>query len=128
TLHSRAYEEYHSNSIPGAISVPGAELVYRYNELVPSSDTFVVVNCGGRTRSIIGAQSLIDAGVPNRVVSLKDGTMAWHLAGFDVLAGATGRAPEASAEGIAAAQARAGAGAGGYGLAGIGHATVPGRP
>jgi rhodanese-related sulfurtransferase len=104
---SRSYEEYHSNSIPGAISVPGAELVYRFSEMVPSSDTFVVVNCGGRTRSIIGAQSLIDAGVPNRVVSLKDGTMAWHLAGFDVLAGATGRAPEVSAPSIAAAQERA---------------------
>src|SRR5262245_18501693 len=79
---SRSYEEYHSNSIPGAISVPGSELVYRFKELVPSQDTFVVVNCRGRTRSIIGAQSLIDAGVPNRVVSLKDGTMAWHLAGL----------------------------------------------
>ena len=55
---SRSYEEYHSNTIPGAISVPGAELVYRFRELVPSPDTFVVVNCGGRTRSIIGAQSL----------------------------------------------------------------------
>ena len=55
---SRSYEEYHSNTIPGAISVPGAELVYRFRELVPSQDTFVVVNCGGRTRSIIGAQSL----------------------------------------------------------------------
>ena len=96
---SRSYEEYHSNSIPGAISVPGAELVYRFTEMVPSADTFVVVNCGGRTRSIIGAQSLIDAGVPNRVVSLKDGTMAWHLAGLGVVAGATGRAPEVSAEG-----------------------------
>ena len=73
---SRSYDEYHSNTIPGAVSVPGAELVYRFRELVPSPDTFVVVNCGGRTRSIIGAQSLIDAGVPNRVVSLKDGTMA----------------------------------------------------
>jgi hypothetical protein len=52
------------------------------------------LNCGGRTRSIIGAQSLIDAGVPNRVVSLKDGTMARHLAGLGLLAGATGRAPE----------------------------------
>ncbi|TMJ56459.1 MAG: thiosulfate sulfurtransferase [Alphaproteobacteria bacterium] len=113
---SRSYEEYHSNSIPGAISVPGAELVYRYNELVPSSDTFVVVNCGGRTRSIIGAQSLIDAGVPNRVVSLKDGTMAWHLAGFDVLAGATGRAPEVSAQSVAAAQQRADAVARRYGV------------
>ena len=87
---SRSYEEYHSNTIPGAISVPGAELVYRFDEMVPSPDTFVVVNCGGRTRSIIGAQSLIDAGVPNRVVSLKDGTMAWHLAGLGVVAGAAG--------------------------------------
>jgi len=113
---SRSYEEYHSNSIPGAISVPGAELVYRFNELVPSPDTFVVVNCGGRTRSIIGAQSLIDAGVPNRVVSLKDGTMAWHLAGLGVVAGATGRAPEVSAEGVAAARQRAEAVARRYGM------------
>src|SRR5437773_2313717 len=87
---SQSYEEYHSNSIPGAISVPGAELVYRYNELVPSPETFVVVNCGGRTRSIIGAQSLIDAALTNRVGSLKDRTLAWHLAGLDVLAGAIG--------------------------------------
>jgi rhodanese-related sulfurtransferase len=104
---SRSYEEYHSNSIPGAISVPGAELVYRFHQLVPSPDTFVVVNCGGRTRSIIGAQALIDAGVPNRVVSLKDGTMAWHLAGLDVVNGATDRAPEVSAEGVATARQRA---------------------
>ena len=121
---SRSYEEYHSNSIPGAVSVPGAELVYRYNELVPSPDTFVVVNCGGRTRSIIGAQSLIDAGVPNRVVSLKDGTMAWHLAGFDVLAGATGRAPEVSTAGITAARQRADAVARRYGVPVIDRATL----
>jgi rhodanese-related sulfurtransferase len=113
---SRSYEEYHSNTIPGAISVPGAELVYRFRELAPSPDTFVVVNCGGRTRSIIGAQSLIDAGVPNRVVSLKDGTMAWHLAGLGVVAGATGRAPEVSAEGVAAARERAEAVARRYGV------------
>ena len=113
---SRSYEEYHSNTIPGAISVPGAELVYRFRELVPSPDTFVVVNCGGRTRSIIGAQSLIDAGVPNRVVSLKDGTMAWHLAGLGVASGATGRAPEVSAEGVAAARQRAEAVARRYGV------------
>src|SRR6516162_7671786 len=121
---SRSYEEYHSNSIPGAISVPGAELVYRFNELVSSSDTFVVVNCGGRTRSIIGAQSLIDAGVPNRVVSLKDGTMAWHLAGLGVASGATGRAPEVSAEGVAAAQQRADAVARRYGVPVIDRATL----
>ena len=121
---SRSYEEYHSNTIPGAISVPGAELVYRFHELVPSPDTFVVVNCGGRTRSIIGAQSLIDAGVPNRVVSLKDGTMAWHLGGFEVVSGATGRAPEVSAEGVAAARQRAEAVGRRYGVPFIDRATL----
>jgi rhodanese-related sulfurtransferase len=121
---SRSYEEYHSNSIPGAISVPGAELVYRFEEVVRSPDTFVVVNCGGRTRSIIGAQSLIDAGVPNRVVSLKDGTMAWHLAGLGVVAGAVARAPEVSAQSIAAARQRADAVAQRYGVPVIDHATL----
>ncbi|HEY1261041.1 MAG TPA: rhodanese-like domain-containing protein [Stellaceae bacterium] len=121
---SRSYEEYHSNSIPGAVSVPGAELVYRFNELVPSPETFVVVNCGGRTRSIIGAQSLIDAGVPNRVVSLKDGTMAWHLAGLGVVNGADRRAPAVSADGVAAARARADAVARRYGVPVIDTATL----
>jgi rhodanese-related sulfurtransferase len=121
---SRSYEEYHSNTIPGAISVPGAELVYRFNQLVPSSNTFVVVNCGGRTRSIIGAQSLIDAGVPNRVVSLKDGTMAWHLAGLGVIAGATARAPEVSAETVATARERAEAVARRYGVPVIDRTTL----
>ena len=121
---SRSYEEYHSNSIPGAISVPGAELVYRFGELVASPDTFVVVNCGGRTRSIIGAQSLIDAGVPNRVVSLKDGTMAWHLAGLGVVNGAESRAPEVSAACIAAARERAAAVARRYGVPVIDRATL----
>jgi rhodanese-related sulfurtransferase len=73
---SRSYEEYHSNSIPGAISVPGAELVYRFTDLTPSPHTTVIVNCGGRTRSIIGAQSLLNAGFPNRIVSLQNGTQA----------------------------------------------------
>jgi rhodanese-related sulfurtransferase len=93
---SRSFAEYHTNSIPTAISVPGAELVYRFRDLVPSSSTLVIVNCGGRTRSIIGAQSLINAGIPNKVVSLKDGTMAWHLAGFQVTQGADRRPPEVS--------------------------------
>jgi rhodanese-related sulfurtransferase len=67
----------------------------------------VVVNCGGRTRSIIGAQSLINAGVPNKVVSMKNGTQAWHLAGFEVRKGSTASAPQVSAGGRAAAKAAA---------------------
>jgi rhodanese-related sulfurtransferase len=100
---SRSYEEYNNNSIPTAISVPGAELVYRFTDLTPSSDTMVIVNCGGRTRGIIGAQSLINAGFKNKIVSLKDGTMAWHLAGFDVVNGATKRPPDVSDKGYDAA-------------------------
>ena len=101
---SRSYEEYHRNSIPGAISVPGAELVYRFTDLTPSPDTMVIVNCGGRTRSIIGAQALINAGFPNQIVSLQNGTQAWHLAGYEVIDGATRQPPEVSAAGLKAAQ------------------------
>src|ERR1700733_13007778 len=73
---SRSYEEYHNNSIPTAISVPGAELVYRFADLMPSPDTMVIVNCGGRTRSIIGAQSLINAGGGHKAGWLTDGPLA----------------------------------------------------
>ena len=80
-LDSRPMSEYRVMNIPGAIDCPGAELVYRLGEVAPDPETLVVVNCAGRTRSIIGAQSLINAGVPNRVVALENGTMGWHLAG-----------------------------------------------
>ena len=106
---TRTYEEFHGNSIPGAVSVPGAELVYRFADLMPSPDTMVVVNCGGRTRSIIGAQALINAGVPNKVVSLKNGTQDWHLYGYDVVEGATRRHPEITPAGLERARAAAAA-------------------
>ncbi len=61
-LDSRPFDEYARVSIPTAINVPGAELVLRARDIAPSPDTLVVVNCAGRTRSIIGAQSLINAG------------------------------------------------------------------
>jgi rhodanese-related sulfurtransferase len=88
-LDSRPFEEYHRMNIPGGIDVPGAELAYRVHDLAPDPDTLVVVNCAGRTRSIIGCQSLRNAGIPNKVVALKDGTMGWELAGYDCERGAT---------------------------------------
>ena len=121
---SRSYEEYHGNSIPTAISVPGAELVYRFADMVASKATTVVVNCGGRTRSIVGAQSLINAGVPNKVVSLKNGTQAWHLSGFEVLKGATARPPQVSVQGHAAARAAAQRVAGQFDIPCIDEATL----
>jgi rhodanese-related sulfurtransferase len=72
---SRSYEEYHNNSIPTATSVPGAELVYRFIDMVPTPDTMVIVNCGGRTRSIIGAQALRTPASATRLCRLR--TARW---------------------------------------------------
>jgi rhodanese-related sulfurtransferase len=83
-LDSRTVEEFNRFHVPGAVTCPGAELVYRFADLVPDPDTLVVVSCAGRTRSIIGAQSLINAGVPNKVVSLQGGTQGWRLAGLEL--------------------------------------------
>ncbi|HET7159555.1 MAG TPA: rhodanese-like domain-containing protein [Burkholderiales bacterium] len=100
-LDSRPIDEYRRNSIPGAIDCPSAELVYRTHDLLRSPDTTVVVNCGGRTRSIIGAQALINAGLKNPVFALKDGTQGWHLAGYTLDHGRTDEAPMPSAAGAA---------------------------
>jgi rhodanese-related sulfurtransferase len=97
-LDSRPFDEYSRVSIPTATNVPGAELVLRAREIAPSPDTTVVVNCAGRTRSIIGAQSLINAGLPNKVVALRNGTMGWSLAGFNCESGENRRAPAVSAK------------------------------
>lgn len=83
-LDSRPWGEYRRMSIPTGIDCPGAELAYRVHDMVADPETTIVVNCAGRTRSIIGAQSLINAGVSNRVVALRNGTMGWALAGFDL--------------------------------------------
>ena len=88
-LDSRPLPEFTNMSIPGGVDCPGAELVYRVKDFVTRPETLVVVNCAGRTRSIIGAQSLINAGLPNKVMALKNGTMGWHLAGLKVSRGET---------------------------------------
>ena len=92
-VDARRFEEYATMSIPTATSVPGAELALRVRALAPDPGTTVVVNCAGRTRSIIGAQSLINAGLPNRVVALRNGTIGWTLAGLDLEHGQARRAP-----------------------------------
>ncbi|HFJ9774254.1 TPA: rhodanese-like domain-containing protein, partial [Raoultella ornithinolytica] len=81
-VDARRFDEYQTMSIPGGISVPGGELALRIDGLVDSPQTPIVVNCAGRTRSIIGAQSLINAGVSNPVYALRNGTIGWTLAGL----------------------------------------------
>ena len=80
----RRFDEYQTMSIPTGISVPGAELVLRVPEIAPNPKTKVIVNCAGRTRSIIGTQSLINAGIPNEVNALRNGTIGWTLAGQEL--------------------------------------------
>jgi rhodanese-related sulfurtransferase len=93
-LDSRPMDEFHSMSIPTGINVPGGELAYRIADLVPNPATTIVINCAGRTRSIMGAESLRRAGIPNKVVALRNGTMGWQLAGLDVARGVSQRYPE----------------------------------
>ena len=106
-LDARRYDEYNTMSIPSGISVPGAELVLRVRELAPDPETTVIVNCAGRTRSIIGTQSLINAGIPNPVAGLRNGTIGWTLAGLTLDKGATRRYAESSPEVRRTAQADA---------------------
>lgn len=91
-LDARRFEEYATMSIPGGISAPGAELVLRARAAAPDPDTTIIVNCAGRTRSIIGTQSLINAGLPNRIFALRNGTIGWTLAGQALDTGAQRRA------------------------------------
>ena len=106
-LDSRPMDEFQVMNIPDGVDCPGAELTARVHDIAPDPDTLVVVNCAGRTRSIIGAQSLINACIPNKVVALKNGTMGWHLAGFELERGQTRMAPPPSAAAITKAKASA---------------------
>lgn len=95
-LDTRPLPEYRHIAIPGGRPAPGAELLYRVFDQIPSPTTQIVVNCAGRTRAIIGAQALINAGVPNPVVSLENGTSAWMFAGFEPVRGAANLIAEPS--------------------------------
>ena len=81
-LDMRTPEEYSRFCIPGGMNIPGGDLVLWAGELRGSS-TPVVVNCAGRTRSIIGTAALQRLGLTN-ARALKNGTMGWVLAGFEL--------------------------------------------
>src|SRR4030095_5457484 len=93
-VDGRPFSEYQKMNIPGGICCPNAELPYRIGEIVKNPDTKIIVNCAGRTRSIIGAQTLINFGVANPVYALENGTQGWVLADFQLERGATRRYPE----------------------------------
>jgi len=91
-LDGRPWEEFHAQSIPGATSCPNGELIYRIQSLVDDDQTEVVINCAGRTRSIIGCEMLRQYGIKNPVYALRNGTMGWRLSGREINKGARQRA------------------------------------
>ena len=109
-LDTRTPEEYRRFCIPGGRSLPGGELALRITDVTADldPDTTVVINCAGRTRSIIGTRILQRMGLDREVVGLKNGTSGWVLAGYELESGADrDQLPGVSDAGRAAAEAYA---------------------
>ncbi len=123
-LDVRRFEEFRTMSIPKGLNVPNAELTLRVFDLVPSPDTLVIVNCAGRTRSIIGTQTLINAGLPNRVAALRNGTIGWTLEGYGLESGQTRTFPSGAPSSAARAKAAASRWAARVGVRAIDRATL----
>jgi rhodanese-related sulfurtransferase len=93
-LDGRPFAEYKKMSIPTAVCCPNGELALRIDEIAPDPETTIVINCAGRTRSIIGAQTLINLGIPNKVLALENGTQGWYLQDLVLDHGQTRKYPE----------------------------------
>lgn len=123
-LDGRRFEEFNVMSLPRGRSVPNGELALRVHDIAPSAETTIVVNCAGRTRSIIGTQTLVNLGLPNRVLALRNGTIGWTLAGQQLEHGATETFGPTSPEGHARAREAAEAYAAKAGVRVIGTETL----
>ena len=94
-LDGRTLAEFRKMNVPGARACPNGELGLRIGDFTPDDTTLIVINCAGRTRSIIGAQTLAHLGVANPILALENGTQGWELAGYDLQVGADpGELPE----------------------------------
>jgi rhodanese-related sulfurtransferase len=101
-LDGRTVDEHHKMTIPGSVACPNGELPYRINDVLEQAavdaNTPVVINCAGRTRSILGAQTLRNLQLPNPVLALENGTQGWTLAGLALEHGSLARYPEQAAD------------------------------
>jgi rhodanese-related sulfurtransferase len=82
----RTEEEYLRGHVPGAVNVPGGQLLFEVPGLLRNEDSLVVVSCAGRTRGILGTQLLREAGL-RKVCALQNGAMGWRLAGYELAVG-----------------------------------------
>ena len=106
-VDARRFDEYRTMTIPGSISVPGAELALRLPEMLRNANTKVIVHCAGRTRSLVGTQSLINFGLPNEVCALRNGTIGWTLARQKLELGQSRRHPQGGGAAVAASAQKA---------------------
>ena len=104
-VDARRFDEYQTMTIPGSISVPGAELALRVPGMAPNANTTIIVHCAGRTRSLVGTQSLINFGLPNKVHALRNGTIGWTLARQKLALGQSRKYPENAGPAAVAASA-----------------------
>lgn len=96
-VDTRTAEEYARAHLPGAYSVPGGQLPLAIHALAPDPATPILTHCAGRTRSILGAQTLRRLGYRN-VFALENGTMAWQMAGLPLEQGMVRPAPAPPSE------------------------------
>lgn len=107
-VDGRPFSEYQKMTIPGSTCCPNAELPYRIPTMVTDPGAKIVVNCAGRTRSIIGAQTLINFGIPNPVFALENGTQGWYLSDLQLERGSGRKYPDhVNKEALPAQQAAA---------------------
>src|SRR5215475_6822165 len=106
-IDSRPRREYQAGNIPGSIDAPAGQMLRCFDDLVRQPTTKVVVNCMSRTRGILGAASLVAAGVPNEVYALRNGTRGWLLEGLTLERGATRFSPAPSPQACQRARERA---------------------
>jgi hydroxyacylglutathione hydrolase len=78
-LDVREPAEYAAGHVPGAVSLPQAELALHLSEVPRDRDVLVV--CEGGTRSVRAARFLHQVGF-SRVTNLSGGTSAWRQAGY----------------------------------------------
>lgn len=99
----RTLREHRNARIPGAWYAGSFDVALAAADLAGTGRK-VVCHCAGRTRSIIGAQTLREFGVEN-ACALKDGTMGWVLSGRELEEGPVQRELVASPDSIKAVTA-----------------------
>lgn len=93
-LDGRTELEYQQRAIPQAQSCPNGELALRAEAMIKDASAPVVIHCAGRTRSLVGAETLRQLAPHLQVYALENGTQGWELAGLQVAQGLSDGYPE----------------------------------